>query len=404
MRRLIWLCLLGGLTLSGQSPTAYGLKASAPGKGWAGYELWYIVDAVYDQAPSNRNGWIVFEPANLPAGFTASWRCDSSRPTCTTYYNERRQYVSFQLKIAIDASVQPGDYTLTLSTHRDVAPDDHVTLTIPVRVEQAVFQPTPPSAVPPLPRREAWEKAMRDGGNKLCTPPLPGFLFSVAGESLPGNQSSWYYDGTHVFLSLHDYLGEEKYLTCATQVADQWSAWVNGNNTLRPWEVFTQGLQELYGRTSNEAYRAAVHKIATASPAAVAGGDPDPSAIRETAYALSAYLDDYLVDGDDHTERINRAVSCLIGAFHMTGVEGSRQFVQPFMNGLATESLIRYYEYSCAKGACDARIPETVKLWLDWWWNRLRDYYGQATLYSLGVSPASWYNNQIGRASCRERV
>ncbi|HWR49993.1 MAG TPA: hypothetical protein VN428_02730 [Bryobacteraceae bacterium] len=207
----------------------------------------------------------------------------------------------------------------------------------------------------PLTPLNKWKDTYKKLGTKWCKA-NEGMLWGWEGQV-------WYYDGGRVYVQMADYFRDPSWEPCAYNILGQYrdtllaqKSWNSG------WRVFTKGLRMPYERTGDPRYKDALHVLATKSPYAATGGDVRDTFMRETAFILQAYVDDELA-GNGRNPNLERSVAFLLGHFEAVFETGDFLFHQTFMDGLAAEALIDYYELTG-----DPRIPAAIRSMLDWMW------------------------------------
>lgn len=347
----------------------YTVEVYSPGRVYAGAGSAYVGLKV---SYSGEIGHVYFTTITAPEGITATPYCGWSVPGClggSTKYQWNTEYdpLHTAIRVSAAAGVAPGSYSIT------------VTLTV-LGVPQEITLPYEVLAVPaaaPAPRlrrgpldTEAWEAAMA-AGVVWCD---PGAVYSF-----PDSSQVHYYDGARVFFQVADHVGSGNWGACALNVASQYRAYVVGlSGGLLGYWVFPHGLYQAWLRTGDASYRDALYLLAgdasTGGAAyAQSAGEPYDTAIRETAYALQTYvLAERAGRSGYYTAKIQRSADFLLGHFSLLFSEPAAESLahchQTFMDGLAFEALIEYYEYTA-----DPRVPPEIKRGLDWLWSNAWD-------------------------------
>jgi uncharacterized beta-barrel protein YwiB (DUF1934 family) len=273
------------------------------------------------------------------------------------------------LRVFIPANKTPGQYVVTVVTSAGGTTQE---LAIPLRV---LAPPPPLPAVPylsptPIPGLSKWESTMTQLAEKWCG---ANAVYAFSTES-----QVWYYDGARVFFQIADYTQNKAWEACAFNIARQYRDYVLASNGKLPgWRIFTSGLRMAWERTGDNRYRDAVALLSTNSGFATYTLVISEQTIREVAYIINAHVDAEKM-GLPRYPHLARTVDALIGQFDRLFVAKTYDSHQTFMDGLAAEALINYYELTR-----DPRVPPTIKLMLDWMW----DYGWIKSQYQLIINP-----------------
>ena len=275
----------------------------------------------------------------------------------------------FELVTNQDGKTPPGSYTLnitasTLLTDGSAGPKKTVPWTVVVDPVPAFAFGTP-SSYPPIPKLRDWQYNMTFyGSGNWCN------LLTRSGKPCaPGYEPcSWYYDGERVFYQIADYTKHKKWETCAlnsqANYRDQYVLARSTPGAIGGWRVFPDGIYMNYLRTGDATSKAAVHALATNAAGAKMWTWHVPTGlIREATYMLTAdRLDTKL--GNDRSRQMQQMVSVVLG--HIDQItSGQADWNQPFMDGLAAEALIHYYEDGHHD---DVRVPAAIQKLADWLW------------------------------------
>lgn len=363
MLRILACCLLS-LALRAQD---YSVTARVnPGRVYAGHPLTIELEVDFAAAPYSH----IFPALKVSnPGISASLWCGAYNPACwgspPFVWNTAATSI-FSVIATPAATAAPGAYTVTVDmTANGVAHS----ITLPFSV-LAVPTSIPPPPVPPLAPAalKAYEAALTNTVSPnpsvaRCDPAAPTqypWQYGVEGQA-------WYYDGANGYYQLADYFNDPKWKVCAISIASTYQAYVATGAT-PGWRVFTKGLRRAYEETGEPAYKAAVQKLATASPYAMSGGGPEDTLNRETAYVLTAYTDAHLLGIQTDPAAVARALDYLLGdvetLFSAAPLDSNALTHQTFMDGLMFESLIYYYD----NWNKDPRIPAAIKKGCDWIW------------------------------------
>ena len=275
----------------------------------------------------------------------------------------------FELVTNQGGTTRPGSYTLnitasTLLTDGSPGPKKNVVWTVVVDPVPA-FAFKKPASYPRIPKLHEWQSNMITyGQGNWCN------LLTRGGSPCPPGyeQCSWYYDGERVFYQIEDYTKQKKWETCALNAQanyrDQYVMAPKTPGAVPAWRVFPDGIYMNYLRTGDATSKAAVHALATnAAGARLWTWHVPTSLIREATYMLTANrLDTKL--GNDRSRQTQQMVSVVLGQIDQI-TSGEATLNQPFMDGLAAEALIHYYEDGHQD---DVRIPAAIQKLADWLW------------------------------------
>ena len=266
----------------------------------------------------------------------------------------------------------PGSYVINITATTQLVgsaagPAKTVPWTIAVDAPPA-FPFGSPASYPAIPDLSKWETNMVTyGTGNWC------HERTRTGEACaPGyEQCPWYYDGERVFYQIADYTNHpDTWNSCALNAQrvyrDQYVLAQAAPGAIPGWRVFPEGIYMNYLRTGDPASKAAVHGLAVNSAFAFlwSAGLVDAPRIREASYLVNANrLDTDLGNGRD--AKAKQAVAYLLGDIEQITVSGNAESNQPFMDGLAAEALIHYYEDGHQS---DVRIPTAIKTLADWMW------------------------------------
>lgn len=346
------------LFLGCQSVVAeYDVVVFGPKSVFRGYSAHIRMQAKFAGSASN----LYFTHVSVPAGFSYHLSCNPYMPDC---YKDAKGFFQYGgeapviLKLQPDGGVEPGDYEVVVTTEAGEVVHE-TTVAIQVKALPHVPSLPSPAVVPPIPKLRRWENSMTDLGAYWCN------LVNKEPMAFGVETQVWYYDGARVYFQIADYTRDKRWSWCAIKIAQQYRDYViAANGKIPAWRVFTHGLRLAYERTNDSRYRDAVMLLAKNSPFAALGGSLDPEAIRENAYAAEAYMNAERM-GAPRDPRLERIMDFIFGYFEMAFE--SKQFPghQTFMDGLAAEALIEYYDLTQ-----DPRVLPALMIMCDWVWQR----------------------------------
>ena len=231
--------------------------------------------------------------------------------------------------------------------------------------------PSPPTEFPPIPNITQWEFRMLEWGGRHCDRNTILDLTTWEGNV-------WYYDGMRVYYQMSDYWGDSVWDTCAGFVSEVYEPYVlGGNGSVPGWRVFAEGLGLKRLRTGSTAAGNAAVLLSQNSAFAALGGGPEQELSRETALLINAYLTAEVL-GEPRNPLLATAVDYALGHIDQWAISQTANFVQPFMVGLTSEALIRYYETTG-----DTRIPAAIQTAADFIWDMTWDNSAGAFRYML---------------------
>lgn len=289
------------------------------------------------------------------------------------------QYHLMTVRLRTSAKTVSGNYSATV-TLQDNGQD--VSTTYNFTVLPAAGAPSAHSAyAPPIPGRDKWESYMTQLGHKYCdskTYQSSRDSLNAAGNFLTGwgwEGDAWYYDGGRVYQQIASYTNDPSWNHCALTILDPYRQWQIANKGNMPlYAIFAYGMAMNYWRTGDASNAAALQALATNGGGANYGGWVDPYYIRETAYGADIRITNELIT-KQRDRLLAKSIDKLLGHLDMV-YNGQLGAAHPFMVGLATETLIHYYDMTVAQGHPDYRVPPVIKRALDALW---RDYYVPGT-------------------------
>ena len=289
-----------------------------------------------------------------------------------------QEYHLMTVRLRTSANTVPGLYsvTVTLEDNGQVVPTTYYFNILPAPGAPAVRNSYPA----PYPGKDAWESNMIQYGHKFCDSKDSGSRDSLnaVGSFLTNFDSfgdAWFYDGGRVYQQIASYTNDSSWNHCALTILDPYRQWILANNAqMHTYAIFPYGMMMNYWRTGDTTNANAVHFLATNDGSANVGGWVDPYGLRESSYAADVRVADELITGK-RDRLLAKSIDKLLGALD---VLYNRQLgaTPPYMVGLATETLIHYYDMTVAEGHPDYRVPDMVKRALDSLW---LDYYVPAT-------------------------
>ena len=207
-----------------------------------------------------------------------------------------------------------------------------------------------------------------------------------------------YYDAARVYYQIADYTGDSSWTNCESKAEAVYKGYVTESGGVVPgyWNFTTGFLLDVQHTSDATSKQAAVSLSKNA--AYCVDGTPlewsaDPARSREVAYCLMSYLNAEAL-GEPRRARMTQLADQALSHIDQWFVKKtSRQpkdsdvpeatgqyYIQPFMVGLTTQALIRYWEVTK-----DSRVQPAVKVALDAIWSRAW----------VAADQAFWYENWI---------
>jgi hypothetical protein len=380
------------------APTAgsfdYWVSAQGPHHVMAGYTVYVLASGHYLSGYSAGNGHgIYLSVSGMPPGATLDFPSADTGGCSTSQVNSSE--IGFyditcpeDFGLTVPATTTPGDYTLTL-TFNSVDSPGPKTLTwfITVDPRTPLAQNTPTSS-PPIPCLNSsstemdgttpcpqnWTSNMVTYGQKWGVPGIGQNNYDAANWG-GASEGAWYYDGARVYYQIHDYDQAHN----VTNNPDQWNTYaqnwessylnyvVGTNYNIWGYSVFPHGLYMNYQRNGNSGEKTAVLALGNSYYTNGILSGIDPVYMREMSYGLNAERLAYdLNPTTAAATALARQADMVIGIVDQATVDQNTMATESFMLGLATESLIQYYE----DGHTDnLQIPWTIKNAADWMWN-----------------------------------
>jgi len=248
-------------------------------------------------------------------------------------------------------------------------------------------------AIPELAR---WKSQMLTFGQKACQTTAAA---TTADEKL----GATYYDATRVYEQIADFTGQAAWEDCAEKAKAIYRGYVFRNQGKVPgyWN-FTTGFRMDWDRNSDALSKEAgillSQNAAYCSDATPLASSASAGYSREVAYCIMSYLNAEAL-GQPRRPRLaalaNQALNHIDqwfvsktfrapGTFPLVPLAAGQYYIQPFMVGLTTQALIRYWE-----ATHDPRVQPVVKVALDWLWTRAW----------VSGDHAFWYENYVSDPS-----
>jgi hypothetical protein len=270
------------------------------------------------------------------------------------------------LQAVIPSTAAPGIYTVSIKASQDTLGNNGSTLSWSISVNPTPrFQATPPTYIPAIPGLSGWQTTMTSfngGGLEWCSNPAnPTEKFSF------GNYAQvWFYDGARVYFQIADYTGNPKWKNCGHNIASQYADYViSVNGKTNGYSVFPHGLAMASLRYPTETkFAQALSMMLKTGTFTTYGGRIDDDLIRETSYALEVYAVAASVPPYARNPNLQRTAEFVMSML-LSYTDGTSRYSmnQTFMDGLAMEALIDYYQLTQ-----DTRVPFVVKRMLDSIW------------------------------------
>lgn len=301
-------------------------------------------------------------------------------------------YLNLMLPDAVMQSGADCNFHFTLNcvpAHQPLETGGVEEIVVPILVA-----PTPlrAAALRPIPGLDLWEEHMLELANHW----MPQILD-------PNNtlgDSNWYYDVASTYWQISDYMGRsnayaEPALASITRY-EQYLLTANPPGCAAVWAVFPRGLRQTYERTQ-EAHWADSLRLMTSGGWVAYGGNPDPSSMRETAYSSDVWRELLYLDAGD-TAMLEKSVEFLLGQLNLlfaqeTG-KGQGMVCEPFMFGLAAQSLIDYFDMTG-----DDRIPEALIAATRYIWDHGVDEKTGYVMYDLWTPGGINHDNEVAYTS-----
>lgn len=380
----------------------YRLSLYGPHTLYPGYDSYVRLSVSY----TGKIDHVYFNDLSAPSGITVSVICSSmpcwkkAKDSRMFQWNATHKLMPVLLHLQAAVGVVPGNYKVIVTTEvADVVHRIDVDLKV---LPVPLLGPSHSAFHPPIPGLARWRAEMLKLASKWCDPKKV-YSFGYEGEV-------WYYDGARVFFQIADYTHDGSWSACALNIAKQYAAFVTSHDGRLPgWRVFPQGLRMAYERTRGDEYKNAVILLARNSSFADKGGNIDDYYIRETAYALQAYIQAEQL-GQSRNPNLIRSADFILGMFEVIFDQHAYTIHQAFFDGLAAAALIEYYDLTG-----DPRVPPSIKLMLDWVWNTAWNRRSHCLVWGVVdgpranpscqnalnnlVAPAfAWYYNVTGNA------
>jgi hypothetical protein len=294
-----------------------------------------------------------------PGGISAPLSTSNGIPWENDGYN-------VALQVIIPSTAAPGVYKVSITVAQDTLGNNGSTLSWNISVNPTPrLNATPPTYIPAIPGLSGWQTTMTSingGGLEFCANPAnPTEVFNF------GNyEQAWFYDGARVYFQMADYTGDTDWNNCGHNIASQYANYViTMNGQVEGYSVFPHGLAMASLRYPAETnFTQAFNLLLNNGLFTVLGGRIDDDRIRETAFAVEVYTVAESMLGYTRNPNLQRAAEFLMGML-LTYTEGTGRYTidQTFMDGLAMEALIDYYQLTN-----DTRVLIVVKRMLDFIW------------------------------------
>ncbi len=373
----------GGLTFSTASALGTGtqdflLSMAGPHGVIQGYPLIVTIYSGAIAGTRYSNDWRLVL-SGLPANSQAHWpdqqdnrlgqgRIKTTKATNDTLMLYGPSYTQFEILTNVGGITPAGSYTLTLTATATPTNSGPVTHRYTWAMNVAAVPSFPfgrQTKHPALGHVATWATAMTTYGRKWCTDPAPP----------PNEQGVWYYDGMNTFFQIADYTrSTSPWVACANVVRTQYrdNFVIRKNGRIPGYEVFPHGLYRDCTVNSNATSCTALHDLAANANGAsmFAGGIPyaDATNIREGSYMLGAKRLDYDAGGGTTLAQVRQMVAYCVGIVDQV-VNTTTNFEEPFMDGLAAQALIEYYEDPKTGNRADVRVPVAIQALADHLWN-----------------------------------
>jgi hypothetical protein len=263
------------------------------------------------------------------------------------------------MNLVISPTATPGIHKIAItgSDFNGVTATTTWTINV-VTAAQLALPQVPLAPAVPVPAKARWENDMTYWAPKWCPNVTPQDFNTYLFESI------MFYDGARVYYQIGDYTGNPAWASCAHTLAVDYYPYISSGKFFG-FSMFPRGLMLDTRRTGDSTSDSGVAILAQTSSWSY--GNPeymtDFTSLREDAFGLEALLDDTVLNGTAHP-LVAQAASALIGTLDQIFIQQRFTWYQPFMVGLAMESLIQYNDQYP-----DPRVPYIIKQTLDAMWN-----------------------------------
>ncbi len=364
----------------------FGVQGAGPNDVIQGYGMYVAVYNWYISGTSNWNmGSLKIQVQGIPPNSQILWPDEQSDGLgqCTisslAVTNDSLSCYSpgpntqFEILTNVGGTTPVGNYTLTVVGTTQLAggaTGPTHSFTWPMNVTAASFPSGTPAVQPAIPALSLWQSNMTTYGaghwyNAQYTSGNPCAVFD--------DQCVDYYDGQWVYYQIGLYTGNPTY----------WNVGANNSRTLyrdgyviphagtiQGYWVFPHGLHYDCVTNGNATSCSALNQIANNANGAgmSANGIPyaDALNIREAAYMLGAKRLNYDAGGNTTLAQVQTMASYVLGIVDQV-TNSTAKWEQPFMDGLAGQALIEYYE-DPKTGNGDVRVPPAIKALADYLW------------------------------------
>jgi hypothetical protein len=423
-----------------------------PDEVYAGHDMYFLVQSVLISGPVeniyviNQGGYnndtdgIVksigpakANPDTIGVHFSCTWTNASGVDA-----NEQMPDRARNLGYCHDLNNNIRDLTFRLRTKANTAPGKYsVTFTLETNGQKKTasyeFTVLPPATAPARPQVTTksipglgkWENVMIDLGKKWCAYRDEQNIAGNFIDNWGWTADAWFYDGGRVFENIDTYTtaadhpNHAVWQHCAANILSPYANWQVANNAaMGGYATFTYGMGMNYLRTHDDVMRKAISMLATVGPQHVGVGQVDPWGIRENSYRSNAWMTDEML-GAPRWPLLDRNIDKIMGNLNIMA-RGGGGAVHPFMEGLAMETLIHWYELNAAEGHPDYRVIPVIRQALDGLWKyswmpkeHMFDYNryrvppnpnpGYTNLNNLVSVAFAWYWLQTGDNQIRDR-
>lgn len=376
--------------------------------------------AYYVYAPNRMTGssfWVdlLGWPDNAPAGYDAychyllSWKLADplgNEIPCTIDYSHANGtvpaydgqdgkkwvgYLPAYLHVMLQAEVPVGnDYTFTFAIEcvgmlQPLGSGTTQEIVCPIFWGQV--QPLAMNYhTPEIPGLAQWQQKMVELADKWAP------VILDPNNNLGDN--NWYYDVPSTYWQIGDYLQKaNKYAAVALESERRYEDYLlscQPPGGVAVWNVFPRGLRQTFERTQEQHWVDSMEKLTSAGWVAQ-GGNPDPTSMRETAYACSTWTELCQVDASN-MKMLEQTVDFLLGQFNLLYVQqlnkGQGMVNEPAFFGLAAQALIDYFDLTR-----DKRIPQALETACEYMWYAAVNADTGYTRYDIFDPHTEWFTS-----------
>lgn len=294
-------------------------------------------------------------------------------------------YTPAYIHLMFTSPLPQGDYTIrleivTISPYAtSLEGGERQVILIPIFITQPPIRLIYPKI--PIPGLNRWRDQMIILGNKWA----PG----IEDPTEPWGDATWYWDMAGAMWDCSEYIGgggykgqSNVYHEAALGAARSYKKYLEMNNGQPAvWAVYPRGLRMTYERTQDGSWIDAI-KGMTAGGWVAVGGNPDPSSMRETAFACDTWRELWFTEAAD-SRMLDRSVNFLLGQFNLLYVQqygkGEGMVNEPMFFGAAAQALTDYFDMVDE----DERIPESLIAATQYIWQRAVNGETGYTLYDI---------------------